>query len=113
MSAPNCEQCGHKHAGPELAGICIGCPCDNIPAQPEPTVDDGGFADCLRCHAVMVVDPENRGVTTLFYGWHCGVGQVFKRDAVRATERNVLAAMVAIEEKQERLALADELGGER
>lgn len=23
-----CPECGHKHTGPELAGICIGCPCN-------------------------------------------------------------------------------------
>jgi hypothetical protein len=22
-----CEKCGHQHAGPDLAGICVGCPC--------------------------------------------------------------------------------------
>lgn len=22
-----CPDCGHHHAGPELAGICVGCPC--------------------------------------------------------------------------------------
>lgn len=22
-----CPECGHHHAGPSLAGICIGCPC--------------------------------------------------------------------------------------
>lgn len=106
MSTETCAECGHQHAGPELGGICIGCPCDNIPPQPEPTVDDGGFADCRQCGAVMVVDPENRGVTTLFYGWHCDAEQVFRRDAVRATERNILAAMVAIEEHEERAVLA-------
>jgi hypothetical protein len=25
--AATCPDCGHTHAGPHLAGICIGCPC--------------------------------------------------------------------------------------
>ena len=112
MTTPEkCAECGHEHAGPELGGICIGCPCTNIPQPPEPTIDDGGFADCRQCRAVMVVDPENRGVTTLFYGFHCGAEQVFRPGAVRATEPNILAAMVAIQEHEERAVLADEPGG--
>jgi hypothetical protein len=99
-----CEGCGHEHAGPEWGGICIGCPCEIRAASDEPTEDDGGFADCRSCGAVMVVDLENRGVKPLFYGEHCDAEQVFKRDVVRLTERNVLAAMVAIEEKAEREA---------
>lgn len=27
-----CAACGHRHAGPELAGICIGCPCAGTPS---------------------------------------------------------------------------------
>lgn len=29
-----CQKCGHQHAGPELASICIGCPCPEIGATP-------------------------------------------------------------------------------
>lgn len=27
VTTEECPECGHEHAGPELAGICIGCPC--------------------------------------------------------------------------------------
>lgn len=36
-----CEECGHQHAGPEVGGICIGCPCVATPGvewpRPETT----------------------------------------------------------------------------
>jgi hypothetical protein len=25
-----CTACQHRHTGPELAGICIGCPCEHV-----------------------------------------------------------------------------------
>ncbi len=28
-----CAECGHQHAGADLGGICIGCPCER--ANPE------------------------------------------------------------------------------
>ena len=33
MSEPQlfeCEACGHEHSGIELAGICVGCPCEHV-----------------------------------------------------------------------------------
>lgn len=30
IQATVCPACGHQHAGPEVGGICIGCPCDRI-----------------------------------------------------------------------------------
>jgi peptide deformylase len=27
-----CPDCGHQHAGVELAQICVGCPCLSVPA---------------------------------------------------------------------------------
>jgi hypothetical protein len=29
-----CPQCGHEHAGIDLAFICIGCPCPETPGKP-------------------------------------------------------------------------------
>lgn len=31
-----CVECGHLHAGPHLAGICIGCPCPHKGGKPPP-----------------------------------------------------------------------------
>ncbi len=31
MSWP-CKECGHNHAGQSLGYICIGCPCNEVPA---------------------------------------------------------------------------------
>ena len=31
-----CALCQHTHAGPEFAGICIGCPCPGVEASPAP-----------------------------------------------------------------------------
>jgi hypothetical protein len=28
-----CPDCGHRHTGPELGQICIGCPCLSVPAM--------------------------------------------------------------------------------
>ena len=25
-----CTDCNHEHAGIDLAGICIGCPCEHV-----------------------------------------------------------------------------------
>lgn len=36
MNAPNCEQCGHKHLGPELGYICVGCTCEWRPDGRDP-----------------------------------------------------------------------------
>lgn len=27
LLARTCRECGHRHEGPALAGICVGCPC--------------------------------------------------------------------------------------
>jgi hypothetical protein len=27
MTTRPCMECGHRHEGPALAGICVGCPC--------------------------------------------------------------------------------------
>lgn len=27
-SGSDCLECGHRHTGPALGGICVGCPCD-------------------------------------------------------------------------------------
>jgi hypothetical protein len=34
MTDTACLDCRHTHAGPQLAGICIGCPCETIPVVP-------------------------------------------------------------------------------
>ena len=31
-----CRECGHRHAGPALAGVCVGCPCPIRNAGPYP-----------------------------------------------------------------------------
>lgn len=36
-----CEKCGHQHAGPDLGGICVGCPCPVV-------ATDGSSAGILR-----------------------------------------------------------------
>lgn len=37
-----CAACGHNHAGPALAGICVGCPCPHKGGlRPAPVVAEG------------------------------------------------------------------------
>lgn len=31
LEVETCAACGHRHAGPEAGGICIGCPCEVRP----------------------------------------------------------------------------------
>lgn len=53
LAARLCTQCRHTHTGPELGGICIGCPCAWQP-DPEPsgvlTIDRAGNPLCPGCH---------------------------------------------------------------
>lgn len=46
--AEKCAECGHRHAGPQLGGICIGCPCPVVTQQPveDPT---GNRLQCMTC----------------------------------------------------------------
>lgn len=41
-----CNHCGHEHTGPELGGICIGCPCPHVV---------GGF-DMERVEEALLLD---------------------------------------------------------
>lgn len=38
MIAP-CPDCGHRHEGPGLARICVGCPCTRRPVESGLTAD--------------------------------------------------------------------------
>lgn len=38
----NCPECGHHHVGPELGGICVGCPCRNYPGGADALIVSGG-----------------------------------------------------------------------
>jgi hypothetical protein len=52
-----CPDCGHLHAGPSLAGICVGCPCPTrpgVPAWRQPI-------DCSRCATAIPVDAADPG----------------------------------------------------
>lgn len=40
--AQPCPKCPHQHAGPEMASICIGCPCPERPPAP-------ALLACARC----------------------------------------------------------------
>lgn len=45
MIAP-CQDCGHRHEGPGLAGICVGCPCEYRAAEtvrPGTELDDASY----------------------------------------------------------------------
>jgi len=49
-----CPDCGHVHAGPELGGICVGCPCPARPVRYHPArvqanADD--YPDAAELHA--------------------------------------------------------------
>src|SRR5262245_18400424 len=33
----DCAWCGHRHAGRQLAYICIGCRCEHRPQKPQPS----------------------------------------------------------------------------
>lgn len=52
-----CESCGHEHAGPNFGGICIGCPCPEVPAHEAPSVL---YACCKCCdgNAVCSARPD-------------------------------------------------------
>jgi len=47
----DCIDCNHQHAGADLAGICVGCPCASRPsatAEPSPSPSPS----CLHCTAI-------------------------------------------------------------
>lgn len=47
-----CGDCGHHHGGPEIGGICVGCPCPSI--THEPSVGIGGPDETeLQHHAQL------------------------------------------------------------
>ena len=40
-----CGACGHEHTGPELAFICIGCPCPAQPGREQRREEDSPTSD--------------------------------------------------------------------
>jgi hypothetical protein len=55
-----CNSCGHQHAGPQLANICIGCPCPREALTPEHCAGclslphaRGCVCSCAACRAAL------------------------------------------------------------
>lgn len=69
-----CTVCRHEHAGPELAGICLGCPCTA-------TSGVGGFK-CQGCGHAIVFRQQPEGGTSMesaarARGWRVWRGTTF------------------------------------
>jgi hypothetical protein len=58
-----CEACGHQHAGPELGGICVGCPCEETPDPARAVIDPE--SEHMRSAAVRIEASVERMETGL------------------------------------------------
>ena len=50
-----CPACGHRHEGPGLAGICVGCPCEYRPAERDLKIED---VEYFRRQLWMLADAD-------------------------------------------------------
>lgn len=61
-----CPHCLHRHAGPHLGFICIGCPCQWTPAAPtSPRAD----ADLALLTEKLLAGPEQETKCVSGHGW--------------------------------------------